>query len=225
MKRFIVFDFDGVLADSEMLANAVLAEAITELGMPMTADDSLRIFVGKRFHEVIATVKATVGRELPADFAEAFQRRTLERFREELRLVEGARAYIEAFSRVPRCIASSSSPDRLALCLDVLNLTELFGPQVFSASQVARGKPHPDIFLHAAERMGFDPRDALVIEDSAGGVQAAVAAGMTVIGLLAASHIRAGHAERLKAAGAHYVAATFAEAETISRALLRGPAA
>ena len=106
------------------------------------------------------------------------------------------------------------------MCLDLLDLTDLFGAHVFSASQVARGKPHPDIFLHAAEQMRTDPHDALVIEDSIGGVEAAVAAGMTVIGLLAASHIRDGHAARLRAAGAHYVAPTFAEAERITRTLI-----
>lgn len=220
MARLLIFDFDGVLADSEVLANAVLAEAITELGVPTTAEDSMRVHIGKRFHEVIAAVEAAIGRAVPADFPQTFQRRTLERFRAELRMVAGARGFIEAFADVPRCIASSSSPDRLALCLELLDLEKLFGANVFSASQVARGKPHPDVFWFAAERMGVDPRDALVVEDSAGGVQAAVAAGMTVIGLLAASHIRAGHADALRAAGAHYVASTFAEAEQIARPLL-----
>jgi HAD superfamily hydrolase (TIGR01509 family) len=220
MKRLIIFDFDGVLADSELLANAVLAEAISELGVPTTTDDSLRLYMGKRFPEVIAAVESAVGHSLPPDFPDAFQQRTFARFRNELRLVDGARSYIEAFPEVPRCIASSSSPDRLAMCLDLLHLTELFGPHVFSASAVARGKPYPDIFLHAARQMRVDPSDALVIEDSAGGVQGAVAAGMTVIGLLAASHVRSGHAARLKAAGAHYIASTFAEAEEISRPLL-----
>lgn len=220
MHRLIVFDFDGVLADSELLANTVLAEVITELGVPTTADDSLRTYLGKRFHEVIATVEASVGRPLPQGFPEQFQARTLARFRDELRLIEGARAYIEEFATVPRCIASSSSPDRLALCLELLELTDLFGAHVFSASLVVRGKPHPDIFLFAAERMGVEPHDALVIEDSVGGVQAAVAAGMTVIGLLAASHIREGHAARLREAGAHHVAATFVEVTQITRALL-----
>jgi HAD superfamily hydrolase (TIGR01509 family) len=218
--RLIIFDFDGVLADSELLANTVLADVITELGVPTTADDSLRVYLGKRFHDVIATVESVVGRKLPPDFPNTFQQRTLARFREELRLVEGARAYIEAFPTMPRCIASSSSPDRLSLCLDLLNLTDLFGAHVFSASQVARGKPHPDVFLYAAEQMRTDPHDALVIEDSIGGVAAAVAAGMTVIGLLAASHIRGGHAARLQAAGAHYIATTFAEAERITRTLI-----
>jgi HAD superfamily hydrolase (TIGR01509 family) len=220
VKQLLIFDFDGVLADSELLANTVLAEAITELGVPTTADDSLRVYMGKRFHDVIAGVEQAVGRPLPPEFPSDFQRRTLARFREDLRLVDGARAYLDAFSQLPRCIASSSSPDRLSFCLDLLGLTDLFGPHVFSASQVARGKPHPDIFLHAAEQMRTDPRDALVIEDSVGGVQAAVAAGMTVIGLLAASHIRDGHAHRLKDAGAHYIASTFAEAEAITRRLI-----
>jgi HAD superfamily hydrolase (TIGR01509 family) len=220
VKRFIVFDFDGVLADSEVLANEVLAEAVSELGVPTTLDDSLRLYMGKRFHEVIAAVEANVGRPLPETFADDFQRRTLERFRRDLRAVEGARAYLDAFADVPRCIASSSSPDRLALCLEVLDFGHLFGANVFSASQVARGKPHPDIFLHTAQKMGMEPSKGIVIEDSAGGVEAGVAAGMTVIGMLAASHIRDGHASRLRGAGAHHVAASFAEAERLTRALL-----
>src|SRR5437763_1430435 len=186
----------------------------------MTPDDSLRLYMGKQFHEVIAGIEAAVGRPLPDDFAHRFQGRTLARFREDLRLVAGARAYIEAFPHVPRGIASSSSPDRLAFCLEVLNLAELFGSHVYSASQVARNKPHPDIFLHAAERMGVDPGLGIVIEDSVGGVKAGVAAGMTVIGLLAASHIRDGHASRLKEAGAHHVASTFPEAEAFTRTLM-----
>jgi len=222
VKRLLIFDFDGVLADSELPANAVLAEIVTELGVPMTADDSLRDFMGKRLRDVVAAVETKVGRPLPADFTAMFQQRTLQRFREGLQLVDGARAYVETFAHVPRCIASASSPDRLALCLDLLDLAGLFGPNVFSASQVARGKPFPDVFLFAAESMGVPPGDALVIEDSAGGIQGAVAAGMTTIGLLAASHIRDGHAERLKAAGAHHIARTFAEATEISRRVLVG---
>jgi HAD superfamily hydrolase (TIGR01509 family) len=218
--RLIIFDFDGVLADSELLANAVLAEAITELGVPTTTEDSILRYMGKRFPDVIAAVESTVGRSLPPDFPTTFQQRTLARFKEDLRLVEGARGYIDAFHETPRCIASSSSPDRLAFCLDLLNLADAFGPNVFSASQVAHGKPHPDIFLYAAEQMRTSPSEALVIEDSIGGVQAAVAAGMTVIGLLAASHIRDGHAARLRAAGARYIATTFAQAEAITRRLV-----
>src|SRR5262249_690135 len=132
----------------------------------------------------------------------------------------GVRDFIDAFIDVPRCIASSSAPARLAICLEVLDLQARFGANVFSAEQVARGKPHPDIFLFAANKMGAEPAHCIVIEASAGGVQAARAAGMTVIGLTAASHILDGHAERLKQAGAQYVAASFDEARNITRRLL-----
>jgi HAD superfamily hydrolase (TIGR01509 family) len=220
LKHLIIFDFDGVLADSEILSNTVIAEILTELGVPTTLDDSLRLFMGKRFHEVISAVEEAVGHSLPEDFPEFYQNRTLSRFRRDLSLIEGARAYIEAFLHIPRCIASSSSPDRLKLCLEILDLADYFGPCVYSASEVARGKPYPDIFLHAAERMGADPQTCIVIEDSVNGVQAGVAAGMTVIGLLAGSHIRDGHASRLRAAGARYVASTFSEVEEITRRLV-----
>jgi len=220
MSRLLIFDFDGVIADSELLANMVLAEAVTELGVPTTLEDSYRLYMGKRFVEVIAAVEASVGRRLPETFPAEFQARTLARFRQELRFVDGAREYIDAFAQVPRCIASSSSPDRLALCVDVLDLREAFGERVYSAAVVPRGKPHPDIFLYAARQMRAAPEAAIVIEDSPAGVQAGVAAGMTVIGILAASHIREGHSERLLSAGAHYLAPTFKVAEGITRALL-----
>ena len=220
--RWLIFDFDGVIADSEVLANRVLAEIVTTLGVPTTVEDSYQLFMGKRFPDVIAAVQKTVGRELPETFPADYQSRTLARFRKELRPVHGARAYIDAFAHLQRCIASSSSPDRLALCLDVLALAQVFAGKVFSASQVARGKPHPDIFLHAAKVMNADPACAIVLEDSVSGVQAGVAAGMTVIGILAGSHIQKGHHEELRAAGAHHVAATFAEAEAITRSLSMG---
>ena len=219
-KRLLVFDFDGVIADSEILANAVLAEVVTELGVPTTTDDSLQRYVGKRLQDVMLSVEEAVGRPVPGDFVESFQRRTLARLRDDVRMVEGARGYLDAFAHVPRCIASSSPADRIGVCLVTLGLTDLFDGRVFSASQVARGKPHPDIFLFAAERMGVSPAEALVLEDSVGGVRAAVAAGMTVIGLTAASHIRDGHAARLTAAGAHHVAATYVEAAEITHVYL-----
>jgi HAD superfamily hydrolase (TIGR01509 family) len=219
-KHLIIFDFDGVLADSEMLSNTVLAEILTELGVPTTPEDSLRLYMGKRFHEVIAAVQEAVGHPLPDGFPESYQFRTLSRFRRDLRLIEGARAYIEEFIHIPRCIASASSPDRLKVCLEILNLAQFFGPFVYSASEVDRGKPYPDVYLLAAERMKTDPRACIVIEDSVSGVQAGVAAGMTVIGLLAGSHIADGHQSRLTGAGAHYVAQTFTEVRQITWSLV-----
>jgi HAD superfamily hydrolase (TIGR01509 family) len=222
MPRAIVFDFDGVIADSEVLSNSVLAEFVTELGVPTTLEDSYANFMGKRFQEVIEAIEVTIGRRLPAGFAEDYQRRTLERFRRELQPIKGAREFIEALIDIPRCIASSSSPDRLALCLDVLNMTDLFQERVFSASNVARGKPHPDIFLYAAQELGVKAGECVVIEDSVGGVVAGCAAGATVIGLTAAGHIRIGDDAKLLEAGARHVVRSFDEAIEVIRPLLRG---
>jgi HAD superfamily hydrolase (TIGR01509 family) len=220
MGRAIIFDFDGVIADSEVLSNTVLAEIVSELGVPTTLEDSYRDYMGKRFHDVIAAIEKTVGRALPPSFGEEYQGRTLQRFRQELAPIAGAREFIDKFIDVPRCIASSSSPDRLAVCLDVLDMTELFEGRVFSASKVARGKPYPDIFLHAAAEIGVRSADCIVIEDSTSGVIAGRAAGSTVIGLLAAGHIRDGHAATLKEAGAHHIAADYVELERIVRDLI-----
>jgi HAD superfamily hydrolase (TIGR01509 family) len=220
MKRLIMFDFDGVIADSEVLSNTVLAECVSEAGVPTTIDDAYRLYMGKRVPQIAAAVEATLGRAVRPDFAVDFQMRVLARFGRELKMVAGADAYLAAFSHLLRCIASTSSPDRLAVCLDVLGLKEAFGTNVFSAELVPRGKPHPDIFLYAAKKMNVAPAECLVIEDSAGGVQAVLAAGMTVIGLLAASHIGDGHGERLRQAGAHFVAVTFGEAQAITRRLV-----
>lgn len=213
--RLIIYDFDGVIAESEVLANGVLAEMVTQLGVPTTLEDSYRLYMGKRFGDVMSAVQTAAGRELPATFPTDFQARTLDRLGRELQPVHGALEFICAFEDVPRCIASSSSPDRLAVCLAALDLTEAFAGRVFSASAVPRGKPFPDIFLHAAEHMGVEPERCLVIEDSPSGVEAAVAAGMTAVGLLAASHIQPGTEQRLRAAGARHVAKTFGEAEPI----------
>jgi HAD superfamily hydrolase (TIGR01509 family) len=220
MSRAIIFDFDGVIADSEVLSNTTLAEIVTELGVPTTLDDAYRDYMGKRFEEVIAAIEQAVGRSLTQGFADDYQRRTLSKFRTDLRAIEGVREFIAAFQALPRCIASSSSPDRLALCLEVLDMEALFRGRVFSASAVARGKPHPDIFLYAAAEVGVAPDRCIIIEDSASGVVAGRAAGATVIGLLAAGHIRDGHGAVLTDAGAHYVVGTWREAEQVVRNLV-----
>ena len=220
--RLLIFDFDGVVADSEVVANDVLAKAVSELGVPTSREDSYRRYMGKRSPEVLAEIARAIGRPLPEGFPEALQERTLAALGKDLKVVAGLHDYLTAFPEPQRCIASSSSPDRLALCLEVLGLRDQFGPHVYSASMVARGKPAPDIFLHAAEQVGVAPSRCLVLEDGPTGVEAAIAAGMTVIGLIAASHIQAGHTARLVAAGAHHVADSFAEAEAITRRWLTG---
>jgi HAD superfamily hydrolase (TIGR01509 family) len=216
----LVFDFDGVIADSETLANTVLAERVSALGIPTTLDDALQQYSGRRWIDVMAEIERRIGRAPPADFSQTLSAATLRRFETDLKEVDGARQFLRRFADVPRCIASSSSLDRIHLCLRVLGMTEEFGSHVFSAENVVRGKPHPDIFLFAAARLATAPRDCLVIEDSVGGVRAAVAAGMTVIGLHAASHVRSGHADRLRQAGASHVAPTWEAATPIAEHFL-----
>jgi HAD superfamily hydrolase (TIGR01509 family) len=203
------------------MSNSVLAEVVSELGVPTTVHDAYRTFMGKRLNEVIEAIELVIGRKLPADFADAYQLRTFDAFRAHLKPVDGALQFLKTWRDVPQCIASSSSPERLALSLEVLNMTALFEGRVFSASNVARGKPHPDIFLHAAERLGFKPADCIVIEDSLSGVTAGRAAGATVIGLTAAGHIQVGHDARLRQAGADHVVGSFAELDRVIRPLLR----
>jgi HAD superfamily hydrolase (TIGR01549 family) len=209
----LIFDFDGVIADSEAIANTVLAEIVTGLGHPTTLDQSLTRYAGSRWDEVIAEIEVAIGKPLPSDFSGQLKLATLDRFRTDLKEVSGATNFIRRFSHIPRCIASSSSIDRLQLCLSVLELEAEFGNHVFSADMVARGKPHPDIFLFAAAKLGVSPDECLVIEDSAGGIRAAVAAGMTAIGLCAASHIREGHDAKLRDAGAVHLAQSWSEVE------------
>lgn len=210
-----------MLADSEVLSNSVIADVVSELGVPTSLDDAYRTYMGKRLVEVIETIERVTGRKLPADFADGYQRRTFYAFRARLKPVDGARAFLAEWCQVPNCIASSSSPERLALSLEVLDMTALFEGRVFSASHVARGKPHPDIFLYAAEQLGITPADCIVIEDSIGGITAARAAGAAAIGLTAASHIQPGHDARMREAGADHVVASFAELDRVIRPLLR----
>lgn len=212
----LIFDFDGVIADSEAIANTVLAETVTGLGHATTLDQALTRYMGRRWGEVVAEIEAAIGKPLPGNFSDQLKLATLNRFRTDLKEVSGATDFIRRFSHIPRAIASSSSIDRLQLCLSVLALEAEFGNHVFSADMVARGKPHPDIFLYAASKLGVNPSECLVIEDSAGGIRAAIAAGMTAVGLCAASHIRDGHDLKLRDAGALHLAQSWSDVERIA---------
>lgn len=180
----VIFDNDGVLVDSEPIANRVLAALLTESGFPTTVEDSIRRYMGGTLDRVRALVRAETGREIPAGFAERYRERLKAAFERELRPVPGMVDILTALGErgTPFCVASSSPRDRLDLALRVTGLAPHFGHRVYSADDVLRGKPAPDLFLHAAVRMDADPAHAVVIEDSVPGVDAAVAAGMTSIG-------------------------------------------
>lgn len=209
MKRsgfdLIIFDYDGVIADSELLSNAVMAELLCEIGLPTTLDDALATYLGKRWLDCEALISERLGRPCPPDVHEEWTRRCHERAHRELTSVAGFDAFLASRSE-PRCIASSSPPDWIELGLGQFGAAQTFGGPIFSAAvHVTRGKPHPDLFLYAADAMKAAPDRTLVIEDSPTGVLAGVAAGMTVVGLCAGGHIRGDHPERLAMAGAHQV--------------------
>ena len=201
----IIFDYDGVIADSELLNNVVLSELLTETGLPTTVDQALAGYMGRSWRDIEPELSQRLGRscaELPGEW----QRRCQERAVGELEAVAGLYDFIGR-RRGKRCIASSSPPSWIEMGLKRLGFEpEGLGPIFSGAVHVARGKPHPDLFLYASNAMAVAPQRCLVIEDSPAGVRGGAAAGMTVVGLCAAGHIRDGHAETLRQAGAHYVA-------------------
>ena len=200
----LIFDCDGVLVDSEHLACAALADLMTALGRTMTAEDAMLTFAGRSLKDVLARAEELLSRPIPKEMGERAALELMARFRRELKAVAGVK---DAIAALPyrRCVASSSAPDRLMLSLEVTGLSPLFGDNVFSAVEVASGKPAPDLFLLAAQRLGVEAASCIVIEDSVLGVKAARAAGMAVIGFTGGSHANQDLAERLAAAGAEPV--------------------
>ncbi|MFI6011957.1 HAD family hydrolase [Streptomyces sp. NPDC051243] len=195
--ELVILDCDGVLVDSERLANTLLARMLTDAGLPTTLEESLRTYMGSSFARVRELAEERLGRPLPAGFREHFEGRLRDALNSGLRPVAGARELLENLTaHGPRfCVASGSHRDRLDQSLRVTGLAPLLDDRVFSADEVAQGKPAPDLFLHAARRMAADPAAALVVEDSPLGVEAARAAGMRVVGFAATTP-----AERLSAA-------------------------
>jgi HAD superfamily hydrolase (TIGR01509 family) len=203
--RLVIFDCDGVLIDSEMIACRADAALLTELGFPTSVEDVLDRYVGLSAKVLIADIEARHGRVLPAEFPGLLRARIEAAFEHELKPMAGVETLLQSL-HLPRCVASSSSLPRLAHALSLVRLRDHFHPHIFSATQVANGKPAPDLFLFAAREMGVAPRDCAVVEDSVAGVRAGVAAGMRVIGFVGGSHCRDGHAARLTAAGAVEIA-------------------
>lgn len=185
----IIFDCDGVIADSEILSAEVLIDKLARLGIELSIDDVRRDFLGRSFPTVAGLIRARFGHPLPDDFEAGYRRRLLERFTDELRSTPGFADMLDRLT-LPVCVATSSSPQRVARTLDLLGLADRFAADVFTASQVARGKPAPDLFLLAAARMGAEPAHTLVIEDSPPGIQAARAAGMAVLQYRGGAHLR-----------------------------------
>ncbi|HEV7732612.1 MAG TPA: HAD family hydrolase [Candidatus Binatia bacterium] len=192
----IIFDNDGVLVDSEPIVNRLFVEMLGELGHSLDYEGTLREFSGGTMAGRLAVIEPRLGWRAPAEFTAEYDRRLRARLARELRPIPGIRQVLSELSR-PWCVASNAAPEDMCGRLGWAGLLADFAPPMFSATQVPRGKPAPDLFLYAAATMGAAPDRCVVVEDSVPGVQAAVAAGMPVLGFA-----RLTSPDALRAAGA-----------------------
>ena len=209
----LIFDFDGVLLESEYVGNRQIAEYLTAQGHPTTPEESMHHFMGLSGADFLAAIERWIGRALPEDFHATRAAEDARVLREGIEAVAGAVAFIESLPpELPKAIASSSRSHWIETHLDHLGLRHHFGDKIFSGREhVARGKPAPDLYWHAAAAMGVDISRTLIIEDSPVGVAGAVASRATVVGLCAGSHCLPGHADRLRALGVQHIATDFDE--------------
>jgi HAD superfamily hydrolase (TIGR01509 family) len=204
----VIFDCDGVLVDSELIDTRIRSECLRAAGFPITAQDLTD--ARSAGTSLTATIEKRFGRPLPIGFMEATRAKIMRAFTDELRAIDGVADLLRSLD-IPICVASNSHPDRVRHSLEVTGLWQFFDPHVFSAAMVARGKPAPDLFLLAAERLNVSPAFCLVVEDSTHGVIAARAAGMKVVGFCGGSHCQEGHGDRLLRAGCVRAFARMAE--------------
>ena len=204
MHNLVIFDCDGVLVDSEVVFARVLAECLIAADFTTTVEEAIILGFGTNRATLSAAVATRFGRALPDTFFETFAARSAAAFELELSPMAGVKDLLAALP-LPCCVASNGHLVRVRQRLAMTGLLPFFDPHVFSAIQVAHGKPAPDLFLFAAERFGAAPEDCIVVEDSIPGVEAAVAAGMTVVGFCGGGHCPEGHGDRLMAAGCSQV--------------------
>jgi HAD superfamily hydrolase (TIGR01509 family) len=203
--QLVIFDCDGVLVDSEVISNDVLARMLSAEGLPTTLGEARRDYQGLLLTEVLTGAEAKLGRRLPEGWLARYERERAVAFRRELRPVPGAADAVRRVSGagITVCVASQGKLEKTRLSLELTGLRDLFAEgALFSAWSVPRGKPHPDLFLRAASAMGAAPARCVVVEDTPSGVTAAVSAGMPVLGYVADSDetaLRAAGAEVLRA--------------------------
>lgn len=195
----VIFDCDGVLVDSEMIASRELAAYLTDLGRPTTGAQCREAFTGLSIQAVGERVRREWGLTLPDGFIATLRERDREAFDRELKAIPGISAALDDLDQrgVRYCVASSGTPEKIRHSLELTGLIDRFDGHLFSASQVTHGKPAPDLFILAATRMGAAPGDCLVIEDSPAGVAGAKAAGMRVLGFTGGGHCGADYTAKL----------------------------
>jgi HAD superfamily hydrolase (TIGR01509 family) len=200
LPALVIFDCDGVLVDSENIAAQVFSESLTAAAFPATVDEAFTLGFGKNRVTLTAAVETRYGRALPDGFFDTMRARMRAAFERELLPMPGVEDLLAALKH-PRCVASNSHLEHVRHALSLTGLLRFFDPHFFAASQVARGKPAPDLFLFAAQQLGTRPADCLVVEDSVTGVEGAIAAGMPVVGFCGGGHCPGDHAQALIAAG------------------------
>jgi HAD superfamily hydrolase (TIGR01509 family) len=210
--KLVIFDCDGVLVDSERIGNQIFSDMLNALGLPSTLEDMFEHFVGHSMSYCMERVAERLGALPPADFVDVYRARVAVAFASELHAVVGIEAALDQIV-VPCCVASNGDHDKMRTTLGITRMLSRFEGKLFSATEVARGKPWPDVYLHAARSCGVRPDKCVVVEDSPIGVAAAVAAGMTVLGYAALTPAR-----RLLSAGAHHVFIDMAELPSLVNA-------
>ncbi|MBC9878096.1 HAD family hydrolase [Bradyrhizobium sp. INPA01-394B] len=197
----IIFDCDGVLVDSEVISCQAHADVLTRHGYPITAEQVSARFLGRATKQANLEIESELGRKLPEAYHGDLQDELFRAFEADLEAIRGIHDVLDVVTQAV-CVASSGSHERMRVSLGCTSLYERFALNIFSSSQVANGKPAPDLFLFAAREMGVSPERCVVVEDSLAGIAGARAAGMKVFGFYGGSHCGAGHAETLRQAGA-----------------------
>ena len=213
----IIIDFDGVLLESEFEGNRHLAELLTDLGHPTSTEDALTYFMGLSGDDFIAAIEARIGATLPPEFHQRRGAEDARVLREGVAAVAGAIEFVRSLpDELPRAVASSSSIEWVATHLEHLGLREEFGDHLYSGREhVTRGKPAPDLYWYAAEKLGVPIARCAIIEDSEVGAKGALASGARVIGVVAGTHCMPGHDARLRALGVPEIAYSFDEVRAL----------
>ena len=207
--KAITFSFDGAIADSKRLSAQALVETLAEAGMQIALEDVLRNFAGKRWSTILALIETRIGRELPATLVLQKHKEMGRRVALQVNTIPGVEAFLNITKNAQRIIVATSEPIWISRTLTRFGLEHHFDKNIYTTATLTHDKPNPEIYHLIAKNLGVAPDQIVAIEDDIIGVMAAVAAGVTTIGLVAGSHILPGVADAMRAAGAHHIAADY----------------
>lgn len=216
--KLLIFDFDGVLVDSELIIHQILIEEIAHYGPRFNLNVFMNRFAGRTTADIVKIIKIENKVPLPDDFLSHLEEQLLIKLPPRLQATPGTAKMLQALSEL-KCVASNASEERLNYFLNVVNLSKFFKGNIFSAEMVAHPKPHPDLFLFSAKTMGVSPQDCLVIEDSVTGIKAAKAAGMKALGFTGAHHLGPAYNKDLLEAGVEFIFKNMTELPSLLESL------